>query len=293
MERVVSGQHGWLFYAEQQMIEHYLGAAKFTPKQLQSWRQLLQKRHDWLAARGIQYLFVIAPDKQDIYPEELPVWLQKAVPPNRETKLDQLEKYLRAHSTVPVLDLRQALIAAKATRPDYLLNDSHWNTFGAFAACQELINHLSKDFPNLPPLRLEDFTWTNTPAAGGDLVQMLGATSAEKNAGTLLPRPGVTMPSSRPVTNLVLRWQTRYPDFLSENPAPRTETAVVFHDSFGKAWVPSLACSFKRVLFVWDNREFNSDIVAANHPRVVINEMLERYVDTEDPDEMLAKDALP
>ena len=47
------------------------------------------------------------------------------------------------------------------------------------------------------------------------------------------------------------------------------------------------------MLFVWDNREFNSDIVAANHPRVVINEMLERYVDTEDPDEMLAKDALP
>src|ERR1035437_6358738 len=53
---VILGQNDWLFYAEERMIEHYLGTAKFTPAQLQAWQRLLEKRRDWLAARGIQYL---------------------------------------------------------------------------------------------------------------------------------------------------------------------------------------------------------------------------------------------
>ena len=117
MKRVVTGQNGWLFYGEEQMVDHYLGIVKFTPAQLQAWQKLLEKRRDWLAARGIQYLFVIPPDKEKIYSEELPVWLQRAAARKPETKLDQLEKYMQEHSTVQILDLRQPLLAAKATAP--------------------------------------------------------------------------------------------------------------------------------------------------------------------------------
>ncbi|MEI9865253.1 MAG: hypothetical protein WDN00_12025 [Limisphaerales bacterium] len=45
-----------------------------------------KKRRDWLAKRGIAYLFVVAPDKHSIYPEELPGWAVKVRP---QTKLDQ------------------------------------------------------------------------------------------------------------------------------------------------------------------------------------------------------------
>ncbi len=78
---VVTGRNGWLFASEHQMIEHFIGAAQFTPQQLQSWQRLLEKRRDWLAARGIKYLFVVPPDKQTIYPENLPDWLLNAAPP--------------------------------------------------------------------------------------------------------------------------------------------------------------------------------------------------------------------
>ena len=293
MKRVVSGQHGWLFYGEAQMMEHYLGIAKFTPAQLEAWQKLLEKRRDWLAARGIQYLLVIPPDKQNIYSEELPAWLQKAAPANREIKLDQLLKYMREHSTVPILDVRPPLVAAKPLAPTYLQNDSHWNSFGCFVACQEVIKTLAKDFPGLPPLRLEDFTLTNMPATGGDLSRMLGKEPAEKNSFTFHPKPGVVVPQVRPATNFVLNWGSHNPHAISENPGPLKETAVVFHDSFGAAWRPFLGCSFKRVVFIWDNREFNARIITENQPRIVINEMLERFVNIQDPVEMLAKDALP
>src|ERR1035441_2650174 len=112
---VITGRNGWLFTSDLQMVEHYLGMKKLTPAELKSWQTLLEKRRDWLAQRGIKYLFVIPPDKQTIYPEELPAWLADAAPTNRETKLDQFEKYMREHSTVQILDLRGPLIAAKAT----------------------------------------------------------------------------------------------------------------------------------------------------------------------------------
>src|ERR1035437_4653344 len=202
-----SGQHCWLFYGELQMMEHYLGTAKFTPAQLRNWQKLLEKRRDWLKARGIQYLFIIPPDKHNIYPEELPAWLQAAAPTNRETKLDQFLQYMKEHSTVQVLDLRQPLIAAKATAPTYLQNDTHWNSFGAFVGCQELIKTLARQFPDLPPLRLEDYTWTNAPAIGGDLARMLlGADAPEKNNFVFTPKSSVVVPQLRPATNLVLLW---------------------------------------------------------------------------------------
>jgi hypothetical protein len=293
-----AGQHGWLFFAQQEMIEHYLGTAKFSTAQLRAWQTLLEKRRDWLAVRGIQYLFIIPPDKHNIYPEELPTWLQNAAPTNRETKLDQFLQYMKTHSTVPILDLRQPLLKAKAVAPTYLQTDTHWNAFGAFIACQEVIKTLTRQFPDLPPLRLEDFTWTNAPTAGGDLDKMLGSDVPEKNNFVFTPKPAVVVPMMSVATNLVLRWNMRNTNAISviaENPAPLAETAVVFHDSyFGKGgWFRLFfGCSFKRVLYVWENREFNPQIIMGNRPRLVVSEMLERFFNTYDPEELMAKEAL-
>jgi len=294
---VYSGQHGWLFFAGQQMMENYMGTDPFTPRQLRAWQKLLEKRRDWLAARGIQYYFVVPPDKHNIYSEELPLWLQKATPAKRETKLDQFERYMQQHSTVRIVDLRQPLLAAKTNAPTYLKNDTHWNAYGAFVGCQTLLQTMARDFPDLPPLRMEDFIWSNVPpAVSGDLNRLLGTEFPEATKVALTPKPSFPAPQLTLITNLVLLWKmdnTNATDAISENSAPLKETAVVFHDSFGNAWRPYLGGSFKRVLYVWDNREFNPQIIAENHPQIVISEMLERFFDTFNPEDFMAKEALP
>lgn len=293
MNRVVSGQDGWLFYGEDRMVDHYLCIAKFSPEQLQAWRNLLEKRRDWLAARGIEYLFVIPPDKQNVYSEKLPVWLLKAAPPHRQTKLDQLMEYMKAHSTVAILDLRRPLLEAKTTLPTYQQTDTHWNGYGAFVACQEIIKTLAPEIPGLPPLRSADFTWSNRPFPGGDLARMLGVKEAEKNYFVFTPRFPDTAPSLRAAPELVSMYGSHNTNMISQSAGLLSATAVVFHDSFGAWWRPILGYSFKRVIFMWDDREFNAGVIAANHPQVVINEMLERFVNTMDPAEMMARDALP
>jgi alginate O-acetyltransferase complex protein AlgJ len=290
---VITGRNGWLFTSDLQMVEHYLGMAKFTPAQLKSWQTLLEKRRDWLAQRGIQYLFVIPPDKQTVYPEELPVWLADAAPAGHETKLDQFLKYMQANSTVPILDLRQPLQAAKKIAPTYLQNDTHWNLFGGFVSCQEVIRTLAQRLPGLPALRLEDFQWTNLPATGGDLARMAGSDAVEKNYFEFYPDPGLPAFKIYDATNIVSLWDAHKKSLIAESPAPLAKTAVVFQDSFGLAWQKFLGYDFKKIMFMPDNREFNAAVISENHPDVVINEMLERYFNTLDPEEMRARDALP
>jgi hypothetical protein len=292
VNKVVLGQNGWLFTGEEQMVDHYLGMAKFTPEQLKSWQTLLEKRRDWLAARGIKYLFIIPPDKPAVYPEFLPSWLQNAAPANRETKLDQFLKYMKAHSTVEVLDLRPSLLAAKTTAPTYLQNDTHWNLFGSFVACQEVIKTLTKQFPDLPPLRLEDFTWTNTPATGGDLARMLGLDAAENNFISFQSNPALPVLCLDENRAFKSDWGIRRV-LTVENPAARQRKVVLFHDSYGGTWPKFLGQSFRRAVFEWESHEFNPTLISANAPDVVINEILERYFYIMDPQEMLVKDALP
>jgi hypothetical protein len=295
---VITGQDGWLYICERQMIDHYLGLEKFTPEELQAWQRLLEKRRDWLAARGIKYLFVIPPDKHDIYPEYLPAWLINATPPNRQTKLDQFLEYMKAHSTVEILDLRPVLLAGKKTAPTYLKNDTHWNLYGGFLGAQELVKVLSQEVPDLPPLRLEDFTWSNAPATGGDLSSVLDMHPAEKNNYSFAPRPPLAAPESVVLTNIVRNWNPRDTSKVNRlventNLAAQPVDMVMFNDSFARAWWQFLGYSFHRIVFVWEDKEFNTRIITENHPQVVVNEMLERMFNTEDPDEMMAKEALP
>ncbi len=132
---VLMGIDGWMFMSDNQMIEHFRGAQPFLEADLQQWQKLLERRRDWLAARGINYLFVLAPDKHTVYPEYLPPWLKDL---GGRTKADQFFAYMKVHSTVPVLDLRPGLLAGKKSAPVYQKTDTHWNELGAFLAYQQV-----------------------------------------------------------------------------------------------------------------------------------------------------------
>ena len=293
VNKSIAGPNHWLFSGEMQMVGHFLGTEKFSTSQLQSWQKLLENRRDWLAARGIKFLFVIAPDKQDIYPEELPAWLVNAVPAMRETKLDQFLQYMKGHSSVVVVDLRASLIAAKKIAPLYLQNDTHWNQLGGFIAARELVKTLAQQSPELPPLNLADFQWTNAETAvTGDLARMTGSDAAEKNYIQFEPKTNLPVVLSAWNTNFFSSWDSHTKAMITKNSAA-TETLVVFHDSFGMTWWKFLGYSFNKIVFIAERREFNPSIITKTKPAIVINEMLERYFYTTDPEELMAHGALP
>jgi alginate O-acetyltransferase complex protein AlgJ len=273
---VIVGRDDWLFYTDGEMVDHYRGVRQFAPQDLIDWQTLLEHRRDWLAQRRIKYIFFVAPDKQSIYSEQLPAWLTKVRP---DTKLDQFLAFMRAHSTVDVLDLRPALRDARRITPTYYKTDTHWNLFGGFIACQEIVKNLSLQQPGLEPLSLDSFEQENKLTRGGDLANLLGLDVNEiSEDNAILLTPKANLPPLEKGAN-----------FTKNSKAQGS--VIVFHDSFGAAMEPFLGYSFGSVIYIGQH-ELDARSVEREKPAIVISEIVEREFNVSDPKEMMKKEVL-
>jgi len=167
---VIFGRDGWLFQAGREQIADIRNNWPFSEGELAEWARLLSAKHDALAERGIEYLFVFAPNKHLIYPEKLPASMNRV---REDSRAEQLVSHLQRHTDVPVLDLRPAMFAAKEELRPYHRTDTHWNAWGAYAGYRALIERLRGRAPGLEAVRLEpaDFDRRETP--GWDLARAL------------------------------------------------------------------------------------------------------------------------
>ena len=286
----IMGRDGWLFYAGDKMLDRYMGPMRFSQKDLEAWQQLLEKRRDWLAKRGVKYIFTIPPDKHEVYPEYLPEWIVKGPKPS---KVDQFVAHMAANSTVQVLYLRKALVEAKPLGVNYLKTDTHWNARGAFIGYQALLDALSRQIPDLKPLPLESYEQRPKPAPAGDLANMMGEGSApETQQLAFVPRPPLHAIDCRDdPSRLPKQWRKSTDPCVSENPQAKGGKAIVFRDSFAGAWPPFLGNHFKEVVYIWQYY-WDAAFLEREKPVVVIDEMLERFFNQENPNELMKKDGL-
>jgi hypothetical protein len=162
-DTVIAGKGDWLFYADDGGIQDYVQAEPFSQKQLRQWQLTLERMRDWLASRGTRFLFVLAPDKQMIYPERMPASLRRL---HDSYRADQFLAYMRAHSTVEIVDLRPAILEAKPHELLYHRYDTHWNDRGALIGYQQIAARLQQLVPAIEPLQRADFV-TSPDAPSG------------------------------------------------------------------------------------------------------------------------------
>ena len=273
--RVVVGQDGWLFYADDRIIEMRRGLLPISEEDLRKWQTLIEERRDWLASQNIRYVFMFAPEKSSIYEEFLPGYL---APVRDETRLDQFLAWMRAHSTVEVLDLRVPLRAAKSERRLYHLTDTHWNEEGAFVAYGQIAAWLESKFPKVRPLKREDFEPSVLVTPGGDLAGMLALKSAmHEERLRLLPRtPSAVRAGAQTEVMKKRQWVPGYSPAVFERDNAEIPRAMIVHDSFFEMEKPFLSRHFGRSVFVsWF---FIPEIIADEKPDVVIDEMVERVL---------------
>ncbi len=70
---VTLGRDGWLYLAGDASVSSFRATRPFTPEKLERYRLILEARRDWLAERGIPYVLIVAPNKDTIYPEYVPL----------------------------------------------------------------------------------------------------------------------------------------------------------------------------------------------------------------------------
>jgi len=277
---VLLGRDGWLFYARNHLLQDFLGIDPFSPEDLQARQHLLEARQDWLASMGISYLFVVAPNKQTIYPEKMPEGYTHSQTPSR---LDQLLDYLRSHSDIAVVDLRESFFSEKAKAKLYFSTDTHWNPKGAFIAYQrimEALHHTLHD-PRLVPRSLADYQSIASVRKGGDLAAMLGIEGDIKDPYDRLEPLFKPCSQQESMPNFMNRDWKPFPAPVMRNCSKGDLRLVMFHDSFGNALRPYLSEHFKKSVYIrWNNtgEDLFKAVVLKEKPDVVIEEIVERMI---------------
>jgi alginate O-acetyltransferase complex protein AlgJ len=272
--KVVIGKRNWLFYNDDNTGLAQRNSTEMSTQELEAWANELQARQDFLQSHGIKYLFVIAPEKGSIYPELMPdSWVRRA----GWSRIEQLQNYLRLHTTVDFVDAKSILMNAKL-RGDtvYLPRDTHWNPYGAFLVSQEIFEHLNRSFPAVRPLEPHQFRLERgfLPA---DLAKMLGlGDQLHDDCFVIVPAQARAVIIDPPRLGLpqISRLGKSFEVTTNDPALPK---ALVLRDSFCGFLAPFLSEHFSCTEYHWTN-VFDTKSILREHPDVVVNEVAERFL---------------
>ena len=260
-DMVVVGKDDWLFL--DLSMQMYRRDVSFTDEEVALQASLLQQRHDWLAWRGIKYLVVLVPNKPEVYPEYVPAHTHQRWPENHT---DRLEAYAKSHCSFEVLNLRPILAEARKQHETYNPADCHWNDFGAYIGYRAVIDRLTKHFPDMKPLTLEECS-VETRQATGDLMWMIGLQEITE------PRIFITPKTPRAQGTWSGVYDATVVMTVDDERLPK---AVVMHDSFMTAMHPFLEQHFRETTFRRVYSKIDPRPIVQRKPDIVIQEIVER-----------------
>ncbi len=268
---VHKGRDGWFFYADDKATEDYVSSDPLTAEAIMNWRTEIAKAQRWLRARGIGYVFTIAPDKHAVYPEEMPSTIVRV---GAMSRTDQL--YGSLADLGALVDVRPALDAAKARERIYFKTDTHWNDRGAQVAYQAIITAARTQLPSISPAWTRaDFEPTVLTVEAGDLAGMMGLRRVmqEEDLSLAPKRPRL----ARVVEPAGVEKLAEVGRLVTEIPGSTLPRAVIFRDSFTSRLVPFLSEHFSRAVYLWQN-DFDAQVVEQEHPDIVIQEIVGRHL---------------
>ncbi|MDF1819405.1 MAG: hypothetical protein P1U54_12250 [Immundisolibacteraceae bacterium] len=282
-DKVIIGKNGWLYLSDDRSIEDFLGKRKVPDEAIDNLIINWEKREKHLAEKGIRFLIVIAPNKQSIYPNNLPSQIQKR---SGKTVLQRLRERMVLRDNQPTywLDLIPGLLAQKAKGPLYYQTDTHWNDRGGYYGYLQIRDTLENWFPNqLPPDHVKFLA--DSPKKGGDLARML---LAETDYSEIHPKYAPNPMCAKKVINsdylstaFLQANQTRGgKGTILTSCADAKIKALVFRDSFGAALLPFLAENFNVSFFTWSrySSAVAEEAIATYQPDIIIEQYAERFL---------------
>lgn len=223
-DSVLLGADGWLYFRD--TLNDYTGVDGLTDRQLGYIAHNLGLMNRYCEENGKQFLFVIAPNKNALYDENMPNFGVKA----QVTDAQKLQQLLEG--SVPYADLFAAFEGEEEVL--YFAHDSHWNSRGA-ALGADVIN---RGFGVESSFFGADFSASQPHE--GDLYAML--------------YPGSTDPEQDPVyggkLDFTFTGRATKPDAISlETAGQGSGKLLAYRDSFGNLLFPYLAHSYAEATF--------------------------------------------
>lgn len=165
-KKVIAGKENYLFFNENNMIDDIRGINIPSVNELNIWTDKLAKLQNYFESKNIKFMIAIAPNKQSIYNNKLPDWINS----ENKTMSDYIIE-LSENKNINILDLRNKLKDYKDESELYMPTDTHWNLKGAYIGFTTITAYLDKKFDL--KLDLYDYTFSEKYRKCGDLTRVL------------------------------------------------------------------------------------------------------------------------
>lgn len=162
---VLYGKNGWLFFAGENNIDHYLNKTPFSAEDLYNAGEAASELGSICNAKDIRLAFIIPPSKEQIYSEYMP----GLIPASGASRAEVLENYIVKNYDLNIIYPKHELENFKNICDLYYTQDSHWNRAGALIGIRCIYDILGIPFSDVDISRIcqEDMI-------GGDLSNFCG-----------------------------------------------------------------------------------------------------------------------
>lgn len=255
-DSVIAGDDGWLFY--ESALHDYVGEDVIDTVTAQKIAKIIEIMSQYVNSQGKKFVFVSAPNKMEIYGENMPYYtVADENDGNYEKIFDALE-----NTDAGYVDLKKTLTEEKKQSGINIYHklDSHWNNYGAWIAYKNIMSYLGlehTDYDNISYTVKKDFS--------GDLYRMLFPDGNEKDEQIYFNKESSFYYTTnfRGVDDLLI-------DTVNED---ADKNVLVFRDSFGNALYSFFAEDFKNAEF---SRAVPYDFTNIENVDVVVVELVER-----------------
>lgn len=282
---VFEGTNGWLFFSGDGILDDLKGQLLFSKEEQRSFWRIVEQKEDWLQQKGVAYIFLVAPNKQSIYPEYLPEYYRKV---RASSRLDDLLQNKPLTGISPFLDVRSRLLEGKTIARLYDKTDTHWNYYGAHIAYLAVMDRVQDIFPAFSVRSSFHFApeWEN--GQGGDLAVMIGRRTSIVEKRPVVDTADFTTIRKNPGKELAsLLSLPQLKPFVSKKKSSSLRV-LILQDSFTEKLKPFFSESFGEVLYIWQyydtstmqymDKEKLKRLVDIYQPDLVIEEIVERFL---------------
>ena len=254
---VIVGNNDWLFFND--TLADYQRTNILSDRQLHNAVRHLELINEYCNANDIDFLFVIAANKNTLYPQYMPYYLVPGEGPSNR----QLLTSLLNETDVNFIDFGSYDTFTDPDAVYYFHRDSHWNNTGAAIASNAMLQGLGVEhhyYPDDPVSSVIDHS--------GDLEQMIYPEAVRLEADTVF----AVMPEFSYVTEVESNF-----DYRIETTAGGTGSLLMYRDSFGSAILPYMAEPFSSAFFSRANSCQINDFLS-RAPGFLVIEKAERFI---------------
>ncbi|MBL0682558.1 alginate O-acetyltransferase AlgX-related protein [Aquimarina mytili] len=273
--QVVDVKNGWKFLGDD--YSNALSESKriivFNKKEIESLKQILTYRNNWLKERNIKFYLSVAPNKHSVYGDMIDIKEY-----NRNSKLEQID------SLCKTLDINFINLGADFPKDEnirlYHKTDTHWNDYAGFYAFGSIMKQITKDFVNTEfnIYTLDDMNIETTIDPIGDLNEILRLEKSEAFIHFNFKNPEKIHELDKTLT--IRKGYHKDPSFyeLRYRNDINDLKIMTMNDSFFGYFRKYLVNNFGNSLFIWDY-VFDENLIESEKPDILLHEIAERDVD--------------